>query len=269
MPEELKSAAISAGGGVFGSLISGLFNMGEARKNRQFQERMYKMAVENNRQDATTAFQRQQELMSQNVEHQRNLRQTAFQDTVKGAKDAGVNIGMALAGGALGAQGAGGVAAPEASAASSPSGAQADMAPIDLAGLGEIASRVELNKALADQARSNAAEKRGETAPSQVSMEQTRQNIAESQERVNTMLVQQGLITAQTKNTESQTTWQDIQNKIAEATSDEQIQQAMLQTSKLENEIKLLLEQIDGSKIDNQNKQALYDQQFQLFNAQV
>ena len=43
----------------------------------------------------------------------------------------------------------------------------------------------------------------------------------------------------------------------------------MLQTAKLENEIKLLLEQIDGSKIDNQNKQALYDHQFHLFNAQV
>ena len=87
-------------GGIGGSLITGLFNSREAEKNRYFQEDMYRLAVKNNREDADTAYQRTKELTAQNVENQRMLRRTAFQDTIDGAKGAGVNIGMALAGGA-------------------------------------------------------------------------------------------------------------------------------------------------------------------------
>lgn len=81
------------------------------KKNRKWQEKMYKLAVENNRQDAETAYGRQNELVEKGSEiaYQNQLRGAREMPsaTVQGYKDAGLNLGLALQGGINGTQGGG------------------------------------------------------------------------------------------------------------------------------------------------------------------
>lgn len=198
----------------------------EANKQRKWNEKMYNLSVENNRQDATTAFEREQQLMSQNVENQLKYDQQSIGAKMQGALEAGLNPVMALNGGGLGTSGVGGVATPQAEAASPMPYQQPKY---DLSGAFDNLANMELKKAQANEANAKAEELRGETEPSKVSMQSIKQGIDESKQRVTTLMEQAGFFknaslkeAAQTSFLGSQTTWQELCNTVSRNTQKEQ-----------------------------------------------
>lgn len=88
------------------SAIGGLFSFGSAllgnratkkenQKSRDFSERMYNQQVADNRLDATTAFERQKELLRNQQDYQSSREDTQYQRQVKDAIAAGLNPAVA------------------------------------------------------------------------------------------------------------------------------------------------------------------------------
>lgn len=86
----LGSAGISAAGSVVSSGLNALFQRFENQRERKWQENMYALQLQHNREDATTAFNRQKELIEDEREYQ------SIGAQVERAQKAGINPLAAL-----------------------------------------------------------------------------------------------------------------------------------------------------------------------------
>lgn len=116
MSGEVASAGLGAGASIGASIINNVFARKENEKNRNWQREMYDLSVQNNRQDAETAFGHQKELMELQAQKNLEQEQKSYLAKMKGIKEAGINPAFAL--GMGGTQGVSAPNTPQASAAS-------------------------------------------------------------------------------------------------------------------------------------------------------
>lgn len=245
-------AAVSGAFGLIGSLISGHQQKKENARNRKWQRQMYDLSVQNNREDATTAFERQKELAQQqakmSLENEQTIERNHFQNLTSSAKEAGVNMGLALNGG-MGGNSAGGVATPnvqESSPGSTPSASAMPIPPVQMA---LDLSTARLNKALAKKAEEEGVEakeraeteretREGKTGLLDAQYQEAMQRINESRGRI----ARWGELNLLTK---AQTNWQDLQNEIGNATKDVEIQKVKQALDNLKMEYKELKSKVN------------------------
>lgn len=212
------SSAVSGGLGLIGSLISGAQQRKENKRNRKFQREMYDLSVQNNREDATTAYNRQVDLtnlQSQlSYQNEQNIERNRFNNTVAGAKEAGVNIGLALNGGSAG-NAAGGVAVPQVPQSHSGNAPMPNSAPIPPIQMALDLSTAKLNEALArknnEEAKTEEAKREPELKNMEANYQKAMQDIEESKERIK-------LFASQADLNKNQADWQKFQNNILENT---------------------------------------------------
>lgn len=224
------------------------------KKNRKWQEKMYKLAVENNRADAETAYGRQQENAQMAFDLGQQQEQNHFQNLMQSARAAGVNPGMALGAGG----GTGGASVPQATqAAPAQTGTPQTFSP-------QIMDLSQAAKNIADAKLAEATAKKEEGLTGMI--EQQKELLA-SQTAKNWEEIKK--INEETKLTNSQAEWQNIQNTIAKATQGTQIQITEKQLEALNKAIEKDIEEIRGMNIENDNKQKLIDATLKLQRAQL
>lgn len=241
-------AAVQGGLGLIGSLISGHQQRKENQRNRDWQREMYDISVQNNREDATSAFQRQMELTNQqarlSLANEQTIEQNRFQNLSKSAKDAGVNMGLALAGGA-GGNAAGGVATPTAPKAEAGHAPMPNSAPIPPVQMAVDLSAVALNKALANKANEEAKtedelrEKKGNLM--EADYQRAMAAAEQSQEIIKKYAAETSLL--ETKNN-----WEKLQLRIGQATEGEAIESVK---QELENLKKAYREMVSRIRLNN------------------
>lgn len=267
--------------GEFSSAIGGLFGLvgtqasvasaeRENLKNRNWQEKMYNLSVENNRTDAQQAYEWQKELQSLAVDQGLRAKREGWMAEIEGLRAAGLNPMLALNG--AGISGSGGVGAPASAQANpahygTPPALMGDFSGITEAGRmfaqsDLLRSEAELNKAKADEIR-------GVTAPIIRTMEEQEAHIKEIDGKINLMLAQAGLFRSQQANTDANTKWQDIQNGIAEATKDYQAETIKWQLFNLRKDYEIAVQEIINWKKSNQLKTQYLESQINLFNQQA
>lgn len=260
------AALIQGGLGLGGSIVSGLFASSENRKNRRWQEKMYNLSVENNRQDAEQAHEWQKELQALAVEQGLDYKRRGWSAEVEGLREAGLNPMLALNGGT---GGSGGIGAPSSAQAHAASPGNPGMLNMDVSGF-NLAAKAAADTALlkSQEALNNAKtdEIRGDTAPVQKSMEQMDANIKELTEKVNLMLTEEGLYNAQSALFNAQTTWQNLQNEITEDTKDFQMQTIRWGLYHKREETMALVEEIKDRRLKRDKEIKLIDAQINLFN---
>lgn len=237
------SAALSGGLGLIGSLISGAQQKKENKRNRKWQRQMYDLSVQNNREDAETAYNRQVELtnlQSQlSYQNEQNIERNRFKNTVQGAKDAGVNIGLALNGGNAG-NAAGGVAVPQVSQAHSGSAPMPNSAPIPPIQTALDLSMAKLNEALAkkntEEAKTEEATREGTVKNLEANYKKIMQDVEESKKRI-------ALMASSVNLNESQTRWQNFQNNILENTQGTRIKAVEWELKNLKASYRQLMSQ--------------------------
>lgn len=239
---EIAAALIAGGVSLVGSGASTGATLGSAgkinKKTRKWYEKMYKTQVENNREDATTAYTRQKELSALNVENANKLEKESWNAKLSGIHEAGLNPGLALNG--AGTVGAGGIATPVEKASpaqvGNPNGFSGN-----LPNIGEAAVQ-------ASQAALNYAEARkieGVTEPEQKKMQSLEEDIKKTTAEVEN-------IKKTTKFLETQVTFQTLQNDIAEATKGMQIDTFQWNLNKLKQDYRYGIESIKRLRIENQ-----------------
>lgn len=263
------AAGISGGLGLAGSLVSGLFASRENKKQRQWNEKMYNLSVENNRQDALQAHEWQKELQQLAVDEMLRGKRESWSAEVEGLRAAGLNPMLALNGGVTGS---GGIGAPSSAQANPAHAGSPGMMGMDTSGFNTAAQAVQQAAVMKSQAELNSAkadEIRGETAPVQKTMEQQEAQIQEINGKINLMLTQQGLIKAQTANQDANTKWQNIQNDIAKATEREQMEIIRWQLYGLRKDYEIAIQDVMAKKIENKVKLEYLESQINLFNMQA
>lgn len=264
------AAAISGGLGLGGALVSGLFARSENQQNRKWQEKMYHLSVENNREDAAQANEWQKELQRLSVDEALRAKREGYLAEIEGMRKAGLNPMLLMNGN--GVSGVGGIGAPSSAQANSAHYGTPPTLGIDTSGFntaGDAIMQAALIKSEAELNKAKAEEIRGETAPIQRTMEEQQAHIEEINGKLNLMLAQGGLFKAQTANTDANTKWQNIQNGIAEMTKDYQAETIKWQLFNLRKDYELAIQEIKGKKIENEQKTKYLEAQINLFNQQA
>lgn len=252
-------------GGGLGLINSGI-NIAAAKKenekNRQWQEQMYNLSVENNRQDAETAYGRQLELLAAGRKNQLQYQLEEPSAKLQGLKNAGINLALGLNGGAAGGQGVGSVSAAQAAPAGY--GNPTTFLPqiMDL-------STAMKNFAEAGLAKAQAKKEEGLTEKIQDERQAIQQSISESQAKVKEILSKERLNKAQESYTKMQSDWQEIQNRIANATEKEQEELIRQQTTNAKKEWEKMDTEINNSNKTVQQKEELKDSMIKLQNQQL
>lgn len=258
MANELGEAGISGVLGLLNSGINAMFATRENKKNRNWQEKMYNLSVENNRQDAETAHGRQLELLQAGRENQLQYQKKAPSAQLQGLKDAGINLALGLNGGAAGGQGVGSTSAAQAAPAAygNPTTFLPQM--LDL-------SAVMKNFAEAGLAKAKSKTEEGLTEKIQDERKAIQQGIAESQERINKIKSECKLNDSQINLNNINADWQTIQNRIASATEETQIEIKKQELENLKQNFKKGIEEITSLQIENKHKEELLKAQIQDF----
>lgn len=225
------------------------------KKNRDWQEKMYDVQVANNRKDAETAYNRQQEMLALGSETQLNYTRDEVGARLQGFKDAGLNPGLAVQGGLTGGQGIGGTSAPQAQAASV--GNPQTFAP-NILDLSAVAKNLAEAKLLNEKSKTEEDTRNKLKAE----VEQINQKIEESKKAVEEMDSRINL-------NELQTAWQEIQNDVAKATKGEQIELKKYELKNSQAAYNKQIAEIKGLDIDNDRKNEMYDKLFEYQTQQI
>lgn len=248
------SSVIGGASNIFSSLINSLFAKKENERNRKWQKKMYDLSVENNRQDATQAQEWTQNNMQLSYDLGQKEQQNHFQNLISSAREAGVNPGMALGAGV----GAGGVSAP--------SGAQANAAQtgaptqFDEARIMDVSQAIK-NMADAQLAKATAKKEEGLTEKIEDEKQAIQQGIAESQKRMEKMDSDIDL-------NKLNGAWQTIQNNIAGATEQTQIDISKWNLKNLKQNFYNEIERLNQSDREITIKEEMKDSMVKLQNAQ-
>lgn len=240
------------GGLVQTGIQAGITNR-QNRENRAWQERMYQQQVKDNRYNMQLAYQNQVKMLGEQNQSQLQLEQARPLNNLQGLKAAGMNVGLALNGGA-GTSGTASSASSQLSQAGNvPSPA---MIPITMDIAGAMRSFAEAIK----------AEKEGDKAGAEVfKIEDERaaiqQGIIESQKRIDKMLSEIGVNESVVNLNNTNKDWQEIQNRIAAATEQEQIDITKENLENLKQSTKKAFEETEALKIENKQKEELFKAQ--------
>lgn len=223
------------------------------KKNRKWQEKMYEISLENNRQDAETAYQRQKENAQFAFDLGQQQEQNHFQNLMQSARAAGVNPGMAL--GAGGTQGTSTTAtAPQSAPAQAGSPQTFSPQIMDL-------SQAAKNIADAKLAEATAKKEEGLTEKIEDEKQAIQQGIAESQKRMEKMDSDIDL-------NKLNGAWQTIQNNIAGATQQTQIDISKWNLKNLKQNFYNEIERLNQSDREITIKEEMKDSMVKLQNAQ-
>lgn len=253
----LTSAAIGAGASLAGTGASIAANANINKKNRAWQEKMYNLAVENNRQDATTAYERQQTLMD--LAAQKEVLNTELNEIAKmkgfkqALKETGINPMYAL--GIQGTAGNSTPTAPQAQAAGY--GNPQTFAP----NIMDLSASIK-NMAEAGLANAKAKTEEGVQQKVQEEIEVLAQSIKESEQRIAESKAKINL-------TNINATWQEIQNRIASATEETEISIKKQELKNLEQAWDKDFEIIKGLQEENKVKAQELANYLKLQQAQI
>lgn len=214
---DIGAGALGAVSNVATGLINNAFVKKENQRNRDWQEKMYDISVQNNRQDAETAFGHQQQLMDLQAQKQLELQEKQYAAQMKGIKESGMNPMFAM--GMGGIQGVSAPSTPQASAAGA--GSPQTFNPATMM---DISASIK-NIAEAGLANAKAKTEEGIQQKVQEEIEVLAQSIKESEQRIAESKAKINL-------TNVNATWQEIQNRIASATEETQI---AIKTQELKN----------------------------------
>lgn len=223
------------------------------KKNRKWQEKMYQLAVENNRADATTAHERQQENAWLAYDIGQAQDRNHFQNLMYSAREAGVNPGMALGAGG----GSVGASVPQATqAAPAQAGSPQTFSP-------QIMDLSQAAKNIADAKLAEATAKKEEGLAEKIEDEKQaiQQGIAESQKRMEKMDSDIDL-------NKLNGAWQTIQNNIAGATQQTQIDISKWNLKNLKQNFYNEIERLNQSDREITIKEEMKDSMVKLQNAQ-
>lgn len=225
------------------------------KKNRDWQEKMYDVQVANNRKDAETAYNRQQEMLALGSETQLNYTRDEVGARLQGFKDAGLNPGLAVQGGLTGGQGIGGTSAPQAQAASV--GNPQTFAP-NILDLSAVAKNLAEAKLLNEKSKTEEDTRNKLKAE----VEQINQKIEESKKAVEEMDSRINL-------NDLEAAWKEIQNDVAKATKGEQIELKKYELKNSQAAYDKQVAEIKGLDIDNDRKNEMYDKLFDYQSQQI
>lgn len=254
MPFNNWGDVIGGASNIFTSFLNSMFAKKENERNRKWQKKMYDLSVENNRQDAAQAQEWTQQNMQMSYDLGQKEQQNHFQNLMSSARAAGVNPGMALGAGV----GAGGVSAPN--------GAQANAAQAGAPAQFDEARVMDLSQAIknmADAQLAKAAAKKEEGLAEKIEDEKRaiQQGIAESQKRVQKMDSEIDL-------NKLNGAWQEIQNNIAGATQQTQIDISKWNLKNLKQNFYNEIERLNQSDREISIKEEMKDSMIKLQNAQ-
>lgn len=168
-------------GGLAQSGINAAMTAQQNKKNREWSEKMYDIATKNNREDATTAFNRSKEMLALSTEtdYQTQLRGAREMPTaqLQGYKNAGVNLGLALQGGLGGVQGGGRTATSPQASAASPMPAQQNVPLFDITAAMKNIAETKLTEQKVKESEAETDKKGAETNAISESIKQTQENV--------------------------------------------------------------------------------------------
>lgn len=271
---EVVAALVAGGLSLAGSLGTTGASLGATgklnKKNRKWQEKMYDLQVENNREDAETTFERQKELQALGVESGLRVEREKWGANVQGLREAGLNPMLALNGGV---GGAGGVSAPSSSQAHSASiGAPQTFAPQILdptAQMADIIANAELKASEADLNKAKKNEVLGDTPLSQETINKLKEDVKKTAAEAELTVAETKLTNLKSTFQEIENNWQTIQNNIAEATEKYQIDAIKWQLYNTRKNYEVMCEELKNWKAENQKKTEFLEAQIRLFNQQA
>lgn len=236
---DIGAGALGAVSNVATGLINNAFVKKENQRNRDWQEKMYDISVQNNRQDAETAFGHQQQLMDLQAQKQLELQEKQYAAQMKGIKESGMNPMFAM--GMGGIQGVSAPSTPQASAAGA--GSPQTFNPATMM---DISASIK-NMAEAGLATAKAKTEEGIQEKIQAEIKVYDQQIAESSARIKEINSKVELNNA---NTEAL----NISNRINSATEETQKEIKNQELLNLKQAWKKDFEIIKGLEIENDKK---------------
>lgn len=246
------AAAIGAGATLLASgantatqfALNGNMNL----KTRRFAREMYTRQLQDNRENATTAYQRQQELVKMNQNFNRQMTRDELGLKMAGANAAGINPAIALGVSGAAAGGGGAAKAPEAQGAQVNNSANlgVGMPNLGLEGVVELATAKKL-EAEANLANTQANTLNGQTPQGEANIANTQASTSMYLSNIDVNDVLKPLYSAQKF-------WQDLQNKFFQKTQGYRAQFEQWNAYRMKADYEEAVERVNALRIDNQTR---------------